>query len=345
MRIAFGSLVRKFLASALALIASAGASLASTTVDCTSTSTALGTFFSSAVAAGTTVMVLGTCVGDVIITGIPYPGVTIEQAGGGGQIDGSLVIHSSVVYVNNITLDGPGDNDGIHVAGGRNGDAIESASSVFLNGVTIENFVNSGISIDTIGSVIVDGGSITGNFECGIFISNGADVQTRGPTIFNNGHNGSDTLPGDQCGVHVEDGATVTLGVATTIESNNGPALSISQATARIISEPGTDTLSSPSTSSLPTVVVRRGALDVGPDTNIYGTGHSNVIYATPGSTITMYGVTVSQNDMNDATVMIADGSTFLSLGANMINNSATNGIAISVSNASTFRQRNSPAS
>ena len=90
----------------------------------------------------------------------------------------------------------------------------------------------------------------------------------------------------------------------------------------------------------MPVVVVRRGSYDVSNDT-ITGTGHSNAIFATPGSAIMMQGTTVTQSDAADATVLVADGSTLLSLGGNHIANNATNGIAVSVTNASTFRQRN----
>jgi hypothetical protein len=334
MFVAFRSLIHTSVAVAVALILSAGAVLAQTVVDCTSVPGALVTFFSGTVTPGTTVQVEGNCTGEVFINNTT---ITIEQAGGGGTIEGGLFITGSSVYLVSITLDGTGaDNRGITMGGPSPGYAPAFASTVSLDDVTIENYPDSGIGgFAPGGSVVISGGAITGNENCGISIYTVANIQVSGTTISGNGTDPSDTSPGDQCGIHVEGGGSVTLSEAT-IEGNNGPALWISQGT---VTDTGS-ALSSPGTVTLPAIVVRRGSFDVSDDM-IIGTGHSNAIFATPGATITMQGTTVTQSDASDATALIADGSTLLSLGGNTIANGASGGIAIAVSNASTFRERN----
>jgi hypothetical protein len=341
MRVACRAPIRTSVAVAVVSVLGAGAALAQTVVNCTSVPGALATFFAGSVPVGTTVEVDGNCVGQVNITNTQ---VTIEQAGGGGTIYGVIFIAGSVVNIENITIDGTGEGEpengpGVRIQGGSPGGPTSFLSAVSLIGVTVENFHDDGIGLGRGGTIDISGGAVTGNFECGMDLELGASAQVSGTTFSGNGNDPSDTEPGDQCGISVENGAVLTLSDAT-IESNNGPALWISQG--GIVTDQGS-ALSSPGTVTQPVIVVRRGSFDVSGDT-ITGTGQSNVIFATPGATITLQGTTVTQSDANDATALIADGSTLLSLGGNTITNSASGGVAVSVSNASTFRERNESA-
>jgi hypothetical protein len=325
-----------FVVAFAALCATAGLSRAATiAVDCTSNSAALATQFESGVPSGSTVTVLGTCIGTVTV-GSSF--VTIEQAGGGGEIQGTVGIFTQGVTISGITIDGHGATQA--------GIVFESGAYFStLNDVTVQNFPNSGVTMCcTAISVLITGGTFQTNVNCGIFAIGAGD----GFTLSNDGGgnppvitgNGTTANPGQpQGGVCLQDGAIAEITAATVQANGLGPALSIIGAAANVTG----GSFASPAALTFPTVELQNSKLNL-LNATITGTGSSNAIFASPGGSITMQNTTVTQSDVDDATVLIADDSALVSLGGNHITNSGAGGIAIMVDNLGTFHQRNETA-
>lgn len=314
------------------LLALAGTGLAATQVDCSSIHTTLAT---NAPSLSGQVLIKGTCTGDIFFTNTT---VSIVQDGAGGEIDGAISMSAANVTISNMILNGAGaDNQGIQLDAGAPGFAGATPSVPSLNNVTLENYPDSGVSVHPAGgTVFISGGTISGNKNCGLFLNQGAHAQIDATVFTGNGTDPTDTEAGDQCGIHLESGATADLTNVTIDAGPNGPALWIFQAAVNAFNP----TMSAAATIAYPAIVVKRGSLNLNRGL-ITGSGHSNAIFASAGSAIEMQNAEVTQSDANDATILIADGSSLVSLGGNQIINGAASGIAISATNAATFHQVN----
>jgi hypothetical protein len=301
------------------LIGGTSGSLALTPVNCSGTPGALVAAF---VPSGQ-FAISGTCVGNITISG---NGTLIQSGGSPGTINGAVGIANGTVNVvlNGITIDGTG----VFNAGITCGTGI----AVNLVDVTIQNFIGGGIYCDNPGSIGVAGGLITGNQSSGVLVYNGVSLNLSNAEITGNGVG----PPASFCSVCVGRGSTLVASNANIHDNANGPAISVVRATADLLG----GTVQSPSGAVAPTIVVDSGKLGIA-NTTVTGPGSSNAIFATPGAAVELQGATVSHADAVDATILIADGSTLLSLGGNTIRNSASGGSAITIENASTFHQRN----
>jgi hypothetical protein len=320
--------------SCVFLLGASGVGRAQTTytINCTSSASALQT--AAAVAAVTfvsvpvasTVQILGTCVGDVAINQAISAGAIIEPHPSGGHIQGSLTISVPNVTISNLLIDGTGASGPAIQLTGR-------ATGIVLNDVTLQNSPSHGISIGS-GSMVVNGGLIAANADCGLSVFNSGMAWLKGNVeITGNGTGAASTT---QCGVDVENGATIAINAANIHDNLGGSALRIFMAMADVTG----GTFQSPASVTYPTIAIERGSLGLTGAT-VSGTGQSSAVFASPGSTIKMQNSTLSQSDTKNPTILIADGSALLSVGGNTITNSAANGQAMIVANAGTFHQRN----
>jgi hypothetical protein len=271
----------------------------------------------------------GTCIGDAFIFNSD---AVIGQDVSGGSIATSLIVEESAVTLNTITLDGSvnGDNQGIQVNGSAPGGTALKPASVSLTNVTVNGYPDSGISVHGNSTLLMSGGTVSGSKNCGIFADINARVELSGVEVTGNGTDPADGLPGDQCGIHAEYGATVLLTNSGNIHDNNGAALWLSHATADLENS----TLSSSSPASFPAIVGQRGSLNLVNDTIAGG------IFADSGTAITSLGSTISQNTAADPAIFASDGSQFVSLGGNTISNSVSGALALTLQNGSLYHQR-----
>ncbi|HXQ51969.1 MAG TPA: hypothetical protein VN802_12805 [Stellaceae bacterium] len=322
----------------IGLVVGADRGWAQTTIDCTSAPGALAMAANGGTLNGV-INVKGTCVGSLNIFN---DFVTIQADVSGGEINGAIDLSGKGVTFQNITIDGTGASDPficIQLIGG--------AIGTRLINVTIENSSDSGISANFASDITIDGGSkIMGNANEGVYASTGATVQLGDVEITGNGTSGANTVY--RGGVKVESGAKLLInsGHVTNIhDDNNGPELRVSQAVAEVHG----GTFKSPSiVTTVPTILVEQGALILD-SVLVEGSGHSNAILATPNGSVKLTNSTIEDAAAGVAVIQISDGSTLLSVGGSVIcagtigDSGCTptaSGNAITVTNASTFKQR-----
>jgi hypothetical protein len=356
-----------------------GPALAQTvTFDCTqpanSGSGALESFIENNVGAGDTVDIKGTCIGDVTTK----PDITLQGDNSvAGTINGHVFILSEPTTVTNLTIDGTGvaDSGGGVSATGNFASATVTNSTiqnfsyadvgvyqgavVYLNNDTLQNSAGTDLNVGQ-ATVNVSGGTIegSGNGNPGVGLFQGANAQFTTTVIENNAgpgialqegatvHLGSQgpvdpsqavAITGNQQGgIIAEDASQVFINQADIENNTGGPALALHHSSGNL----NAGTVSSPAGLALPTIQTLHGELIMnGPSLTVTGSGSSNAIYAIGNSTMTLIGATVTDDDANDATILVDDGSALVSAGGNTISNTGTSGIAIEVSNESTFHQ------
>jgi hypothetical protein len=323
---------RRFCLALAAILAGAGMARAQTVVDCTSNSGALSnTIFSS----GQSYEVQGTCIGHVqVLRGAVL--VAIGPAPGGGEIQGTLFVAGAQFSLSNITVDGTGadtsENSGTGI--------LNLADGTSFNNVVVQNFVSGrGVDVDG-GNFQMDGGEIIGITDCAIFINSATVVDLSGNVeITGNSLSVDGNAQGGLC---VENGGTVKISGANIHGNGGGPAIAAIGGSVIAISGTFSSPANDPTTAkpfTTPAIVVQQGKLTFYGGT-VTGGGNASAIYAAPGSSIQMQGATVTDNDANDPTILVANGSALVSLGGNTISNTASGGTAISVTNGSSFQQR-----
>ena len=140
-------------------------------------------------------------------------------------------------------------------------------------------------------------------------------------TIQNNG----------DAGIAAENGASVLLGGGSTITGTHqgiralGATVSIQDAT-----------ISTSPTSGDPAILAYRSTIGLISAT-VTGANNANTVAALSGSNIILGQSMLQSSDATDATLLVSDGSSVLSFGANTYENDAVNGAAVTVQNGSTF--------
>lgn len=329
--------MKRYVVAMLAVLALAASARAQTLVNCQVSPNALAILAQSGTmtSAGNPYEIEGECGGPVALTS---PGVALQTAATGAaaiQIVGNVTISAP-----DITLGAQGLVTPFVIAGsdapGPTGITIfGDVTGIVLNDVTVEDFPGSGVSAGGPGSLFIEGGQFIGNANCGLFLFGGMQAELdSNVTVTGNGNGTSSSL---QCGIDVEDNAVLFVTSANVDGNLKGPALRIFQAVGDIT---GGTFQADPSVTT-PAIVLENAKVSIVGAT-IAGTGQSDVIFAVPGTSIILQNSSVTESDANDAdaTIRLGMGSALLSLGGNVISNSASGGSALVVNNSSSFRQQ-----
>jgi hypothetical protein len=290
-------------------------------------------------------------------------GVTITSNTGAGLLvdSGTAALGESVILGNGLPVTISSNGTGINV--------IAGGSVTVVNG-SIENNTVDGVDVFNHSSIVFssDGGAgtaITGNGEFGINIEDGSNLTFVSGGVTNNGNYGievggsSATIativigltpgPAPQItgngaviggGVQLAN-STILISGATITGNTGGPAIQATSSAATI----GEATISS--TAGQPAILAYGATLSFFSGNTLSGPTNASTLAALAGSKVTLLQSTVTADDPHDPTVFIADGSTLDSFGGNTIctgtlSGSCTavgGGIAITVSNDSTFRE------
>jgi hypothetical protein len=316
------------------LLASAGIAKAQY-IDCNANPYALA---EAGISANGSYPIQGTCKGPITIN---VPSVSIYQYDNGGfqfgyvgeqptaTIQGYIQVYAPSFTLASVKVDGTGLTD----TAMPYGILMNGAANVLLENVYVENFgVGSGIQVTGGSTVTMEGVQISGSSGCGL--------QINGPSMVFAEYQGIEITGNSQGGVCLNDGAVLTGAIGVS-DNGDGAAVTVIASTLDIggtVSVPAID----PTTNNpliVPSIVATEGKLLLG-EGSITGNGYASAISATAGTSIQMTYTTVMDADGTDPTILVADGSSLVSYGANTISNTATNGIAIEATNGSIFHQR-----
>ncbi|HXQ50747.1 MAG TPA: right-handed parallel beta-helix repeat-containing protein [Stellaceae bacterium] len=278
-----------------------------------------------ALTANQTLTITGICSPASAIV-VNIPGVTLI---GSATIDGPVIVFASNVVLAQLTIDGALNTNaqvGIEVIG----------QNLIVNNCTIQNWPNNGIEVDNYFSVTIFNSFLQNNSGFGIEVQTGGSALVGGGAQYDQGA-GPVTVSGNGTGGVNATSASLQINEATISGNTGGPALQLTHSSAEVT---GGGTISSPTGLMQPTILMLHSALKmIGPSLTVTGSGQSNAIYAEGNSTVTMQSASVADDDANDPTILVDDGSALFSMGGNTISNIAASGIAIEASNGSSFHQ------
>jgi hypothetical protein len=225
----------------------------------------------------------------------------------------------------------------VEITGNGTGVQVNGAGTTLLNAANIHANTGAGVIVGRGGNAEIVGGTIANNGADGIDVNaagidfNATYFDASSPTTVTG--NGGDGIKAESSSV------TASNSDGPTISGNTGgPALQLVQSSAVV--KNGGGTISSPAGLTQPTIAMLHSTIELfGPSLTVTGSGNSNAIYAVGNSTVTMHSATATDDDAADATIFVDDGSALFSVGGNTISNTGTSGIAIEVSNESTFHQ------
>jgi hypothetical protein len=305
-------------AAAVALI---GGPASATAVNCTTTPGLLVTDIAAISPGATSSFTLtGTCTGNIS----PPSNTTIS----GGTIAGTVTINgASNVVLSGVTIDASTISNHTQAV------VVENSGTVTLTNCAIQNWLGSNFGAVTAvqgGTLIMNGGLIQSITTEGGFAYASIYVGAGGVAALTNVD-----IIGNFTGVTVVGGKASLA--AMNINSNSENAVSATQSDLQITG----GTISGATSVSTPTIALVRSSLIASGSAMIAAPSHGNAIYATPGSIVQLEGAQVTSSDAADPTILVSDGSTLLSAGGNTISNSGVNGTAMSITNSSTFHQRN----
>jgi len=286
---------------------------------------------------GQTYDIKGTCLGPVSVP----PFATLNADVAGGTIKGHVTFSGAGEKLDGLVIDGSGLNqfEGVIV--------YTSSAFATIDNCTIQNWVGPGSQDAAVlvfrgGSATIAGGAIENNSGFGLAVVDGGTVElgydndsglSAAVVIQNNGSGGS------AGGIDVNI-ASLDIQNAT-VQNNQGNG--ITATLGEIIFSGGT--IAAASGSGVPAIQLYRSGLVV--SGTVTGPGNAPTILASSNSTVLLQGGIVSDTDAsgNDGVLYIEDGSAAHSNGGNVITNSAAGGVAVKVTNGSTFHQRIEPGS
>lgn len=367
--------------AAIGMMAAAGDAFAAIAIDCSTTHSNLATEFNVTHPGGladTVYQITGPCTGGFAIT---HDNITIEakpmtgiQTIAGASPTGVTINGASNIELLDITIDGStmGVNGGVAVSimGPASvsittsmGAIIENASgcvgisgpaSVFIGFMTIQNCGSGGgggggVTAFGPARVVVDGATFVSNKGLGIDADEGSVIEfLSGPSGASISQSGV-PVAGPAIRVrHASSVAVFNQGSSVTVTGPDNAPTIVADQNSSVFIDPGSTISTSGALTAGPAIVALQSSSVTALGATVNGPSANHTILAAQGSHAILNGSTVSAAPpfvgTNPLAVITATGSSSIALaGGNTITNSAVGGMAVIVSDGSSFIDVNGP--